>query len=84
MTLTQVTVWIVVGATAGVLANAVARAIRAGVFSTIIVGIVGAYVGGWLFDFFNINLAGGILADIVKAFVGAVILLVIVRVIRRK
>lgn len=83
MTLTQVAVWILVGAVAGVLANAVTRGIRSGVVSTIVVGIAGAFVGGWLFDRLNIHLGGGIFGDIVKAFAGAVILLVILRAARR-
>jgi uncharacterized membrane protein YeaQ/YmgE (transglycosylase-associated protein family) len=84
MTLTQLAVVILVGAIAGVLANAVTGAIKAGVLSTIIVGIIGAFVGGWLFDRLKINVGGGLLGDVVQAFVGAVILLIILQATRRK
>jgi uncharacterized membrane protein YeaQ/YmgE (transglycosylase-associated protein family) len=46
------------------------------------VGIIGALIGGWLFTQLGIAIGGGILGSIVTAFVGAVILLLILRALK--
>jgi uncharacterized membrane protein YeaQ/YmgE (transglycosylase-associated protein family) len=48
----------------------------------ILVGIIGAFLGGWLFGELGINVGEGILGTIVAAFVGAVILLFLIRALR--
>ena len=50
----------------------------------IIIGVVGAFIAHWLFPKLGIQLGGGILRSILDATVGAVILLLIVRLIRRR
>jgi len=51
---------------------------------TILLGIGGAFVGGWAGSFFGMGSVGGFsLASVVTATVGAIILLVIYRMIRR-
>lgn len=84
MTVDQLITWIVVGGIAGWLAKAVVRGIRLGLAGTVLVGIVGAFVGGWLFRQLNvaIQLGNPLLTNIVTAFVGAVILLAILRGVR--
>ena len=77
MTIEQVVIWIVVGGIAGFLADAVVSGTRLGVLEAIVVGILGAFVGGWLFAQLGAFPGGGIVGDIVTAFVGAVILLVL-------
>ena len=53
---------------------------RAGVIGDIIIGIVGAFIGGWVFNFFgHVGVTGLNLGSIVVAFIGAVILLYIMR-----
>jgi hypothetical protein len=42
----------------------------------------GASVGGWLFDVLNISIGTGLVNNIITAFVGAAVLLVVVRVWR--
>jgi uncharacterized membrane protein YeaQ/YmgE (transglycosylase-associated protein family) len=83
MTLNQLVIWIVVGGIAGLLADAVVKGIRVGLVGAVIVGILGAIIGGWLFGLLKINLGGGFLGDIFTAFIGAVVLLLILRVLRR-
>jgi len=83
MSLETLLIWIVVGAIAGILADAVVGRRRIGLGGAIIVGIIGAIIGGWLFDQLGISIAGGIIGTIIEAFVGAVILLLILSGFRR-
>ncbi|MBN2385504.1 MAG: GlsB/YeaQ/YmgE family stress response membrane protein [Anaerolineales bacterium] len=83
MTLDQLVLWIIVGGIAGLLADAVIKGIKVGLVGAIVVGILGAIIGGWLFGLLNISLGGGFLGDILTAFIGAVILLVLLRALRR-
>jgi len=76
--------WIVVGLIAGWLASQVMRGGGYGLIGDIIVGIVGALIGGFLAaNLLNMpNAVNGInLTSILVAFVGAVILLAILRVV---
>ncbi len=84
--LNQVITSIIVGLIAGVLASVLVRGRRFGFIGSVILGILGAVVGGFIFSLFNFSidpnspLAGGItirLIDILVAFVGALILLII-------
>jgi uncharacterized membrane protein YeaQ/YmgE (transglycosylase-associated protein family) len=77
MTLETIVVWIIVGGIAGLLADAVVGSARVGLLEAIVVGIIGAFVGGWLFAALGVFPGGGILGTILTAFVGAVILLVL-------
>jgi uncharacterized membrane protein YeaQ/YmgE (transglycosylase-associated protein family) len=72
--------WIIVGLIAGVLASVVMGGIGYGIIGDIIVGIVGAFIGGWLFSRMGWAAPfGGLPGTIFIAFVGAVVLLFIVR-----
>ncbi len=75
--------WIVVGIIAGFLARMVIKGEGpGGIFGDLLIGVVGAIIGGWLFRLFGHVGATGInLYSIVVAFVGAVILLLIIRAI---
>ena len=85
MTLENVVVYIVVGLIAGFLASRVVLGKGRGWLMDILIGIVGAIVGGWLANQLHIqvNLGPDILNKIIIAFVGAVILLLIWRLIFR-
>ena len=70
---------------AGVLASLVMGGTGLGIIGDIIVGIVGAFVGGWIFSQLGISAPGsGLVATIVVAFVGAVVVLFIIRLVRRR
>jgi uncharacterized membrane protein YeaQ/YmgE (transglycosylase-associated protein family) len=71
-------VWLIVGAIAGFLASKVLTGKGMGLIWDIIVGILGGLLGGWLASLMNISV-GNIFVEIVVAFVGAVILLVLFR-----
>ena len=75
-------IWIVIGLVAGWLASAVAGG-GFGLIGDIVVGVVGAFIGGFIFRGLHIHVPwGGIPGTIFVAFVGALVLLVILRVIR--
>lgn len=76
--------WIVVGLVAGVLASLVMGG-GYGIIGDIVIGIVGAFLGGWLFSALGVSSPiGGMGGQIFVAFVGAVVLLFLLRLIRRR
>jgi uncharacterized membrane protein YeaQ/YmgE (transglycosylase-associated protein family) len=82
MTLETFLLWVVVGGVAGFLANALAKG-GYGLPGDIVIGVVGAFIGGWLFHSMRWHAPmAGIAGTIFIAFIGAVILLVVLRVIR--
>ena len=54
-----------------------------GVIVDVILGILGGFVGGWLFGQLGIWPGGGIIGSLIVAFIGAVILVGITRLIKR-
>jgi uncharacterized membrane protein YeaQ/YmgE (transglycosylase-associated protein family) len=75
--------WIVVGLVAGVLASLVMGGTGYGIIGDIVIGIVGAFIGTWLFKALSIsNPMGGMGGTIFVAFIGAVVLLFVLRLIR--
>jgi uncharacterized membrane protein YeaQ/YmgE (transglycosylase-associated protein family) len=74
-------VWIVVGAIAGFVASKVLTGKGMGLLWDIVVGILGAFLGGWLAGIAGIKVSTGTftVGGVVAAFVGAVILLVVFR-----
>jgi uncharacterized membrane protein YeaQ/YmgE (transglycosylase-associated protein family) len=75
---TDLVILLLVGLVAGLLASR-AVGVRGGLLLDMVSGVVGAFVGRWLFSFFNVNLGPGLIPEIIVAFVGAVVLLIIVR-----
>ena len=76
--------WIVVGLIAGVLASMVMGGTGDGIIGDIIIGIVGAFVGGWLMSALGASTPfGGLPGTIFVAFIGAVVLLFVLRLLRR-
>ena len=71
-------VWIIVGAIAGFLASKVLTGKGMGLLWDIVVGILGGFLGGFLAGLLGISTAH-ILIEVIVAFVGAVILLVVFR-----
>lgn len=76
---TDFVVFLLVGLIAGLLASRVVGTGGGGLLIDMVVGIIGAFLGRWLFGIFNVNLGPGLLPEIIIAFVGAAILLLIVR-----
>ena len=85
MGLEAILIWLIIGAVAGWLAGLVMAGGGFGLIGNIIVGIVGAAIAGYLLPRLgvSINLGGPIVSEIVRAFIGAIILLLVVGLIRR-
>jgi uncharacterized membrane protein YeaQ/YmgE (transglycosylase-associated protein family) len=78
-----VLIWLVVGLIAGWLASAVVGG-GLGVVGDIVIGIVGSFLGGLIFRSAHIGTPfHGVAAKIFVAFVGAIVLLLVMRLIRR-
>ncbi|RUW53570.1 MULTISPECIES: GlsB/YeaQ/YmgE family stress response membrane protein [unclassified Mesorhizobium] len=76
-------VFIIIGAIAGWLAGLIVSGFGFGLIGNIIIGIVGAFIAGWLFPRIGFSIGGGIIASIIHATIGAIILLVLVKVLKR-
>jgi uncharacterized membrane protein YeaQ/YmgE (transglycosylase-associated protein family) len=81
-------IWIVIGGILGWLASLVMRTdAQQGLFLNIIVGIIGALLGGWLlaplFGTGTINQNDFSISSLLVSFLGAIILLAIVNLLRR-
>jgi uncharacterized membrane protein YeaQ/YmgE (transglycosylase-associated protein family) len=82
--LTGIIIWLIVGAIAGWAAGQVVRGGGFGLIGDIIVGIIGAFIAGWLLPIVHFPVIGGeIISAIIDAFIGAVVLLLIIRLIKR-
>ncbi|MGZ3639943.1 MAG: GlsB/YeaQ/YmgE family stress response membrane protein [Ktedonobacterales bacterium] len=74
--------WIIVGGIAGWLASLVVRGTGLGLIGDIIVGIVGGLIGGFLLSLLlpgSFSVTGFNIGSIIVAFIGAVVLLLLVR-----
>ncbi len=76
--------WLIIGCVAGWLASVLVAGGGFGVIIDIVVGIVGAFIGGWLSGALHISLGSGWIGSIITAFIGAVILLFVIRLFRRR
>lgn len=75
--------WIIVGLIAGVLASMLMGGTGYGLIGDIIIGIVGAFIGGWIFARMGWSSPfGGLAGTIFIAFIGAVVLLFLLRLLR--
>ena len=76
--------WIILGLVAGFLGSKVINKSGEGFFLDILLGIVGAVVGGWVFQYFgSIGVTGLNVYSLVVAFIGSVIVLLLYHTIRR-
>lgn len=76
--------WIIIGIIAGWLAEKIMKK-NHGLLTNLIVGIVGALIGGFLStNLFNYNASGSWIAGIIIATIGAVILLFLLGLIKKK
>jgi uncharacterized membrane protein YeaQ/YmgE (transglycosylase-associated protein family) len=74
--------FLVIGVLAGFLAGKIMKGGGFGVLGDLVIGVVGAFLGGWLFSLFGIT-AGGLLGALVTALVGALFLLYLIRLVKR-
>jgi uncharacterized membrane protein YeaQ/YmgE (transglycosylase-associated protein family) len=82
MTLHHLLVLIVVGLVSGWLAALVVGG-GFGIIGDIVIGVVGSFLGSWIFRSLHVGAPfGGLAGTIFVAFVGAIVLLLILRVVR--
>ena len=73
---------LIVGAIAGFLAGLIMKKGH-GIIINIILGIVGSFVGKWLFGIFGISIGSGIVSDIVTSAIGAIVLIFVAGLFKR-
>ena len=78
----NILIWIIVGLVAGWLASLIVKGHGMGLVGNLVIGLLGGVVGGWVFGFLGLG-ATGIVGQILVSAVGAVILIVVVRALRR-
>ena len=83
MSVQSLLVFLVVGAVAGWLAGLLVKGSGFGILGNIVVGIIGAFVAGWLFPTLGVSLGSGIVAAILHSAIGAVLFLVVLRLLKR-
>jgi uncharacterized membrane protein YeaQ/YmgE (transglycosylase-associated protein family) len=77
--------WIVLGLIAGFIGSKIVNHTGEGVFLDIVLGIVGAVVGGWLFSAFGAHGVSGVnIYSIFVAAIGAIIVLVVYHAVIRR
>jgi uncharacterized membrane protein YeaQ/YmgE (transglycosylase-associated protein family) len=77
--------WIILGLISGFIASKIVNKSGDGFFLDIILGVVGAFVGGWLFTTFGMAGVTGLnLYSMLVAVVGAVVVLVVYHALRRR
>lgn len=74
---------LIVGLIAGLLASFAVGGVGYGLLGDIVIGIVGAFLGSWLFGVLQIRAPfSGLASTIFVAFIGAVVLLLVLRLLR--
>lgn len=82
MTGTNLIWFLVIGLAAGFLAGKIMRGKGYGLLGDLVIGVIGAFLGGWIFGLLHIS-AGGLIGLLVTAFVGAVVLIWLLRLVKR-
>lgn len=82
MSVTELIVFLAIGALAGWLAGTLVKGGGFGLAGNIVIGIIGAVIGGFVFGLLGIS-AGGLIGSIITATVGAALLLYTVRLIKK-
>lgn len=80
----QIITWIIIGLIAGYVANLLVRGRRMNTLVTVFIGVLGAFVGNFLFSLFQIQVSPDLLTginirwiDLITAMIGAIIVLII-------
>lgn len=75
---------LLIGCVAGLLAGLLMRDRSFGILWNTILGLVGGLVGGWVFSLFGVSEGSGFVGQLVVAFVGACVILLIANLFRKK
>lgn len=80
-TLTSLVWFLLIGLVAGWLASMAMKGRRRGLGGYLVIGVIGALLGGWVFGLLGLY-SGGLVGSLVTAFVGAVLLIALIRALR--
>lgn len=81
---TEELLWILlIGLIAGYVAGVLVRGGGFGIIVNIVVGIIGAFVGGWIFSSLGITIGSGIFGSLIVATIGAVAFVAVLSLFRR-
>jgi len=73
---------LLVGLVAGWLAGQIVQGTGFGLIGDMVIGVVGAFIGDWLLPRVGLHLGVGMISAIINATIGAVVLLLIIRLVR--
>jgi uncharacterized membrane protein YeaQ/YmgE (transglycosylase-associated protein family) len=74
--------YIVIGLIAGWLAGRILKERSMGLLGNLVIGVIGAVLGAYIFEFFGIS-SGGLIGTLISAVIGAVILLYVIQALRK-
>lgn len=85
MTLSSILIFLIIGAVAGWLAGILIKGRGFGLIGDILVGIAGAFIGGFVLTFFGLAslIGAGVIGAILVATIGAVILLSVITLLKK-
>lgn len=78
----HIILFLLIGTAAGWLAGKLVKGTGFGLVENLIIGVIGALIGGFVFGALNVDV-GGLLGRLIAATVGAIILLYLLKLIRR-
>lgn len=74
--------FLVIGIVAGFLAGKIMKGKGFGLLGDLIVGVIGSFIGYWIFGLLGVA-SGGIIGALIAALIGALLLLYIARLVKR-
>ena len=75
--------FLIIGIIAGWLAGLIVRGGGFGLLGDLVLGVIGAMIGGHILGVLGVSTGGGDLGNIISATIGAIVLLVIVRILKK-
>ena len=76
-------IWfLLIGLAAGWIASMVRNSGRGSLVQYLVIGVIGALLGGWLFGLLGIA-AGGLIGSLITATIGAIVLIALLRLLRK-
>lgn len=79
----DIVIFILIGLVAGWLAGQIVKGKDFGLIGNLIIGVVGAFLGGYIFNLLGISAGYGAVGSFITAFVGAVVLVWVIKLVAR-
>jgi uncharacterized membrane protein YeaQ/YmgE (transglycosylase-associated protein family) len=79
---TFIAIWLVIGVVTGAIASFIIKDGSLGLFGDAIIGLIGAATAGYLLPGVGIYIGSAFVPEVVNAVIGAIVLLVVVRLIK--